>query len=131
NFARSITDQARAELDKMVKGAPLVLFMKGTPQVPQCGFSRAVVQVLDLHDVPPEKVHTYNILEDEELRNDIKEYSEWPTIPQVYVNGEFVGGCDIIISMHQSGQLAELLAQHGLTNAPKEAEVVEPEKQSS
>ena len=59
----------------MVKGAPLVLFMKGTPQVPQCGFSRAVVQVLDLHDDPPEKVHTYNILEDEELRNDIKEYS--------------------------------------------------------
>lgn len=103
----------------MVKGAPLVLFMKGTPKMPQCGFSRAVVQVLDLHDVAPEKVHTYNILEDDDLRSDIKEYSEWPTVPQVYVNGEFVGGCDIILSMHQSGQLAELLSSSGITNTPK------------
>lgn len=92
--------------------------MKGTPAAPQCGFSRAVVQILDMHGVPPEKMKTFNVLEDEELRSGIKEFScvthlasamqalthtfrrvisEWPTVPQVYVNGEFVGGCDILL----------------------------------
>jgi monothiol glutaredoxin len=83
--------------------------MKGTPAVPQCGFSRAAVAVLGLHGVPKEKIKTFDVLEDQELRSGIKEFSEWPTIPQVYVDGEFVGGCDILMSMHQSGELATLL----------------------
>jgi len=88
--------------------------MKGDPQLPQCGFSRAAVQVLDLHGVPPEKMKTYDVLQDTELRNGIKEFSEWPTIPQLYVNGEFVGGCDILLSMHQSGELEELLEKNNI-----------------
>ncbi|CEL61777.1 Monothiol glutaredoxin-5, mitochondrial OS=Lachancea kluyveri GN=GRX5 PE=3 SV=1 [Rhizoctonia solani AG-1 IB] len=86
--------------------------MKGTPDIPQCGFSRAVIQILGLHEVPKEKMQTYNVLEDQELRNSIKEYSEWPTIPQLYVNGQFVGGCDIVMNMHQSGELEELLEKN-------------------
>ncbi|KAK0457883.1 thioredoxin-like protein [Desarmillaria tabescens] len=85
--------------------------MKGTPDYPQCGFSRAAIQVLDLHNVPAEKMKTFDVLEDQELRNAIKEFSEWPTIPQLYVKGEFVGGCDILLSMHQSGELEKLLAE--------------------
>ncbi|KIM70548.1 hypothetical protein SCLCIDRAFT_1206676 [Scleroderma citrinum Foug A] len=82
--------------------------------MPQCGFSRAVVQVLDIHQVPLEKLKTYNVLEDAELRSSIKEFSDWPTIPQVYVNGEFIGGCDVLLSMHQSGEFEDLLMKHGI-----------------
>lgn len=89
--------------------APVVLFMKGTPETPQCGFSRASIQVLGLQGVDPDKFAAFNVLEDSELREGIKEYSDWPTIPQLYVDKEFVGGCDIIVSMHQSGELAKLL----------------------
>ncbi|KIL65617.1 hypothetical protein M378DRAFT_49903, partial [Amanita muscaria Koide BX008] len=106
---RFISQQVRAKIDAAVKAKPLVLFMKGTPELPQCGFSRAVVQILDLQGVPAEKMQTYDVLVDPELRNSIKEYAEWPTIPQVYVNGEFVGGCDIVLGMHQSGELEKLL----------------------
>ncbi|KAF8605995.1 glutaredoxin-like protein [Ceratobasidium sp. AG-I] len=105
---RLLSDQVRQTIDNAVKSTPLVLFMKGTPETPQCGFSRAVIQILDLHDVPKDKMKTYNVLEDAELRNSIKEYSDWPTIPQLYVDGQFVGGCDIVMSMHQSGELEDL-----------------------
>jgi len=88
--------------------------MKGTPEEPQCGFSRAAIQVLQLQGVPPEKFKTYNVLADPELRSGIKEFSEWPTIPQIYVNSEFIGGCDILISMHQSGELETLLENNGV-----------------
>jgi Grx4 family monothiol glutaredoxin len=91
-----------------------VLFMKGTPQMPQCGFSRAVVQILDLHDIPKNDVKAYNVLEDQELREAIKEYSSWPTIPQVYVDGEFIGGCDIVMEMHSKGELAKVHASRSL-----------------
>ncbi|KZV72428.1 monothiol glutaredoxin-5, partial [Peniophora sp. CONT] len=111
---RLISNDAKAAIQKAVDATPLVLFMKGTPQFPQCGFSRAVVQVLDLHGVPPEKMSTYNVLEDQELRNSIKEFSDWPTVPQLYVGGEFVGGCDIVLSMHQSGELEELLEKNNV-----------------
>ncbi|PFH48656.1 hypothetical protein AMATHDRAFT_5569 [Amanita thiersii Skay4041] len=110
--ARFLSQDIRSKLDAAVKAKPLVLFMKGTPEMPQCGFSRAVVQILDLHGVPTEKIQTYNVLEDEQLRSSIKEYSEWPTIPQVYVKGEFVGGCDIVLGMHQSGELENLLEKN-------------------
>lgn len=93
-----------------VAKSPIVLFMKGTPTVPQCGFSRAVVQILDVQGVPSEKLKSYNVLEDAELREAIKEYSSWPTIPQVYVKGEFIGGCDIVLGMHQSGELEKVIA---------------------
>jgi monothiol glutaredoxin len=90
----------------------VLVFMKGTTQAPQCGFSRAVVQILQLQGV--EKFATVNVLENEEIRNAIKEYTNWPTIPQVFIMGEFVGGCDIMISMHQSGELEKLLLEKGV-----------------
>ncbi|KAK4451891.1 thioredoxin-like protein [Podospora aff. communis PSN243] len=110
-FRRLLSDQTRQAIDKAVSSAPVVLFMKGTPETPQCGFSRATIQVLGLQGVDPEKFAAFNVLEDSELREGIKEYSDWPTIPQLYVDKEFVGGCDIVVSMHQNGELAELLSQ--------------------
>jgi monothiol glutaredoxin len=90
-----------------VTGHPVVLFMKGTPQFPQCGFSALAVQVLNACGV--ENLHTINVLADAEIRQGIKEYANWPTIPQLYVNGEFVGGSDIMREMYQSGELQRLL----------------------
>ena len=89
----------------------VVLYMKGTPVFPQCGFSAAVVGVLTHLGV---KFKGINILEDAELRQGVKEFSSWPTIPQLYVKGEFVGGCDIVREMHESGELSELLQTKGV-----------------
>ena len=89
----------------------VMLFMKGTPQFPQCGFSSQVVQILGFLDVP---YKSQNVLESDEMRNGIKEYSNWPTIPQLYVKGEFIGGCDIIREMFQSGELGAHLAENGI-----------------
>ncbi|KAI0299200.1 glutaredoxin-like protein [Russula brevipes] len=111
---RLLSSEARVQIQKAIDASPLVLFMKGTPAVPQCGFSRAVIQVLDLHGVPPNKMQTYDVLEDPELRDGIKEFSEWPTVPQLYVNSEFIGGCDIVLGMHQSGELEELLTKQNI-----------------
>jgi len=96
--------------------------MKGVPSAPQCGFSNAVVQILRMHDVNYE---SHNVLADEEIRQGIKDYSNWPTIPQVYFDGEFVGGCDILLQMHQSGELVEELEKIGIKSALLTAE---PEK---
>ena len=82
--------------------------------MPMCGFSRAVIQVMQVQGVKPELLKTFNCLEDQELREGIKEYSDWPTIPQVYVDGEFVGGCDIIREMFQAGELQSLLKDKGV-----------------
>ncbi|OCF55905.1 Grx4 family monothiol glutaredoxin [Kwoniella mangroviensis CBS 10435] len=122
NQRRLISDEARKLIDNAVQSNPLVVFMKGTPEAPQCGFSRAVCQILDVQGVPREKIVSYNCLEDQELRSAIKEYSEWPTIPQVYIKGEFVGGCDIVLGMHQSGELENLLIKEGLAPPLPEAE---------
>ena len=89
-----------------IRTHPIVLFMKGSPAQPQCGFSAMVVTVLQNYDVP---FHSIDVLEDPAVRRAIKTYSNWPTIPQLYVNGDFVGGCDIVREMHESGELAELL----------------------
>ncbi|MCJ1299249.1 monothiol glutaredoxin grx5, partial [Hypocenomyce scalaris] len=89
---RLLSTETKAAIDKAVGSAPVVLFMKGTPETPQCGFSRASIQILGLQGVDPKKFTAFNVLEDEELRQGIKEYSEWPTIPQLYVDKEFVGG---------------------------------------
>jgi monothiol glutaredoxin len=98
-------------IENEVKVNEVVLFMKGTPQSPMCGFSGQVVQILDYLGVPYKGL---NVLENEELRNGIKTYSKWPTIPQLYVKGEFVGGCDIIREMFQAGELQSLLKERGL-----------------
>jgi len=94
-------------IDSIVKGGRVVLFMKGTAQFPQCGFSGRAVQVLKACGVTDLK--TVNVLEDDEIRQGIKEYANWPTIPQLYVQGEFVGGSDIMMEMYQSGELQQLL----------------------
>jgi monothiol glutaredoxin len=94
-----------------VKGNDVVLFMKGTPQAPMCGFSAQVVQILDYLGVPYKGL---NVLDSDELRNGIKSYSNWPTIPQLFVKGEFVGGCDIVREMFQAGELQTLLKDNGL-----------------
>ncbi|KAF2142506.1 uncharacterized protein K452DRAFT_249251 [Aplosporella prunicola CBS 121167] len=106
---RLLSQETRQAIDKAVASAPVVLFMKGTPEMPQCGFSRASIQILGMQGVDPSKFTAFNVLEDQDLRAGIKEYSEWPTIPQLYVNKEFVGGCDILMSMHQDGSLAKML----------------------
>jgi len=98
-------------IDQQVKSSDVVLFMKGTPQFPQCGFSGQVVQILDYLGVPYKGV---NVLDSDELRQGIKAYSNWPTIPQLYVKGEFVGGCDIIREMFQSGELQGALKDKGI-----------------
>jgi monothiol glutaredoxin len=98
-------------IDKEVKGNDVVLFMKGTPQFPMCGFSGQVVQILDYLGTPYKGL---NVLESDDLRQGVKDYSNWPTVPQLYVKGEFVGGCDIIREMFQAGELQELLKEKGV-----------------
>jgi monothiol glutaredoxin len=98
-------------IDSEVKSNDVVLFMKGTPQFPMCGFSGQVVQILDYLGVPYKGL---NVLENDDLRGGIKAYSNWPTIPQLYVKGEFVGGCDIIREMFQAGELQTLFKENGV-----------------
>ena len=107
-----MTDATQTSIENAVKGNDVLLFMKGTPTFPQCGFSSVVVQVLDYLGVEYQAV---NVLEDQDVREGIKAYSNWPTIPQLYVKGEFVGGCDIIIEMTLSGELDTLLADNDVT----------------
>ncbi len=102
-----MNDATRQRIDELVKGNKVLLFMKGDRQVPQCGFSATVVQIID--QLIPDYT-TVNVLEDAEIRDGIKEYSAWPTIPQLYVDGEFQGGCDIVREMYQTGELQKLLA---------------------
>lgn len=102
---------AKTFIDETVKNNDVVLFMKGTPQFPQCGFSGQVVQILDHVGAPYAGV---NVLDNMDVREGVKEYSNWPTIPQLYVKGEFVGGCDIIREMFQAGELQEMLVQNGI-----------------
>ena len=110
-----MTDQATLDaIDKAVKSNDVVLFMKGTPTFPQCGFSSVVVQVLDYLGV---EYVSNNVLENMAVREGIKAYSNWPTIPQLYVKGEFVGGCDILVEMLQNGELKRLVEQAGATGA--------------
>ncbi len=102
-------DEVQQRIDGIVKGSKVVLFMKGTASFPQCGFSGRAVQVLKAAGAKEFK--TVNVLEDQDIRQGIKEYANWPTIPQLYVDGEFVGGSDIMMEMYQSGELQQLLAK--------------------
>ena len=96
-------------IDQLVKTSDIVLFMKGNASFPQCGFSGRAIQILKACGVDPKAVTTVNVLEDDEIRQGIKEYSNWPTIPQLYVKGEFVGGSDIMMEMYQSGELQQVI----------------------
>jgi len=103
----SIDDKIRQQIG----GDDVVLYMKGTPVFPMCGFSAQVVQVLSNVGVP---FQSYNILDDQDLRQGLKEFSNWPTFPQLYVKGELVGGCDIVREMHESGELGQFLTEKGV-----------------
>jgi monothiol glutaredoxin len=105
-----MNDSTRSRIDGLVKDNTVLLFMKGNRQRPQCGFSAQVIQILD--SLLPE-YRTVDVLADPEIRDGIKEYSSWPTIPQLYVAGEFQGGCDIITEMYQSGELQQKLRTLG------------------
>jgi monothiol glutaredoxin len=97
---------AHQKIDELVKQNKIMVFMKGNKLMPQCGFSNTVVQILNTFGVPYE---TVDVLADPEIRQGIKEYSNWPTIPQVYINGEFIGGSDIMIELYQKGELQEVV----------------------
>jgi monothiol glutaredoxin len=104
--ADSMDASVKSRIETLIGSSPVFVFMKGTKLMPQCGFSNNVVQILHALGVPFE---TFDVLSDMEIRQGIKEFSEWPTIPQVYVNGEFMGGSDILIEMYNSGELREQL----------------------
>lgn len=104
----------QAEIARTVADNDVVLFMKGTADRPQCGFSNMVVQILDHMGVAYKDV---NVLDDERVRQGVKDYANWPTVPQLYVKGEFVGGCDIVREMFQTGELKSLLEEKGVTQA--------------
>ncbi|XP_004531101.1 glutaredoxin-related protein 5, mitochondrial [Ceratitis capitata] len=109
--ASGATNFNKDTLKQLVNTNKVVIFMKGNPEAPKCGFSNAVVQILRMHGV---QYDAHDVLQSDELRQSIKEFSDWPTIPQVYINGEFVGGCDILLQMHQSGDLIEELKKVGI-----------------
>ena len=116
----------KERISNLVEENPVLLFMKGTPEAPQCGFSNRVIQVLNSWDVPFESI---NVLSDESIRQEIKDFSNWPTIPQLYINREFVGGCDIVEELSTNGELADFLKQaypdREFTPPPPPAEVQE------
>lgn len=99
----------QAQIDQIVKTHPVVLFMKGTASFPMCGFSGRATQILKACGLDLKNLATVNVLENEAVRQGIKEYSQWPTIPQLYINGEFIGGSDIMMEMYESGELQKLL----------------------
>ena len=104
-----VTANAQERIDALVKGNDVLLFMKGSPLFPQCGFSSRAIAILDHLGA---KYETVDVLQDQEIRGGIKEYSDWPTIPQLYVKGEFVGGSDIMMEMFESGELQTLVSQN-------------------
>ncbi|MFT7538685.1 MAG: monothiol glutaredoxin [Lysobacterales bacterium] len=101
-----MTDDIKAKISDLVNNNKVFLFMKGTPDAPMCGFSSQTSMIVKSYNV---EFGSFDILSDQDIRNGIKEYSDWPTIPQLYVNGEFVGGCDICSEMHNSGDLKALI----------------------
>jgi len=109
-----MTTSAHDRIKKTVTDNDVVLYMKGTPVFPQCGFSSTVVQILDYIGVDYESV---NVLEDLDIRQGIKDYNNWPTIPQIFVKGEFIGGCDIMREMFETGELRDLMVQKGIKTA--------------
>ena len=103
-----MSENVKERIEKIIKDNHICLFMKGNPDVPQCGFSLAVANILKHINVQYKSV---NVLEDKEVREGIKDYSDWPTIPQLYVSGKFIGGCDIVKELFEKGELEKILAQ--------------------
>ena len=99
------------QIDELVKSSEVLLFMKGNASFPQCGFSGRAIQILKACGVDPKAVTTVNVLDDPGIRQGIKEYSNWPTVPQLYVKGEFIGGSDIMMEMYESGELLQVLSK--------------------
>lgn len=110
-MSEAVQSEVQAFIRETVTGNPVVLFMKGSAQFPQCGFSARAIQVLKAVGVT--KLVTVNVLEDPEVRQGVKDYANWPTIPQLYVKGEFIGGTDIMSEMYEKGELAEVLKEAG------------------
>jgi monothiol glutaredoxin len=108
-----MSDPVSTRIQNDISSNPVMLYMKGNAMFPQCGFSARVVQILTHLGVP---FQTANVLEDQALREGIKQFSNWPTVPQLYVKGEFVGGCDIVTEMYQSGELESLLSEKGVAH---------------
>ena len=104
-------DKTKSEIKSMIDDNEICLFMKGTPDAPQCGFSMAISNILKILEVNYKGI---NVLESQSLREGIKEFSDWPTIPQVYIKGEFVGGCDIVKEMYENGELKKVLSDKGV-----------------
>lgn len=109
-----MTDETQAHLQQIVDSNDVLLFMKGTPLFPQCGFSNRAVSILNHLGV---EFASVDVLQDQAVRQGIKEFSDWPTIPQLYVKGEFIGGSDIMMEMYESGELAQLLEEKGVSAA--------------
>jgi monothiol glutaredoxin len=101
-----LSEQLKQQLENDIKSNKVVIFMKGTPEQPMCGFSARTIEILKSYG---SSLKAHNVLASEEIRQGIKEYTNWPTIPQVFINGEFVGGCDIVTEMHQNGDLKKML----------------------
>eukprot|EP00730_Choanoeca_flexa_P002314 TRINITY_DN11001_c0_g1_i1.p1 TRINITY_DN11001_c0_g1~~TRINITY_DN11001_c0_g1_i1.p1 ORF type:complete len:168 (+),score=19.87 TRINITY_DN11001_c0_g1_i1:68-505(+) len=118
----ALAPETKSRIEDMIRSKKIFVFMKGTPDMPMCGFSKAVVQILDISGVTPEHFDTCNVLEDEDIRSGIKEFSDWPTIPQVYFDGEFVGGCDLMLQMYQAGELDGEFEKLGIKTSPKSEE---------
>ncbi len=122
-----IPQEVLDQIDEAVKQVPILLFMKGTPTFPQCGFSARTLSVLESYDIP---FRTVDVLANPLVREGVKEYASWPTVPQLYVAGEFVGGCDIVCEMHESGELAPVLEKVA-ESARGELDSSEPSEASS
>ncbi len=101
-----LSENLKQQIEGDIKNNKVVIYMKGTADAPMCGFSAKSVQILQSYQVP---IKDHNVLASEELRQGIKEFTNWPTVPQIFINGEFVGGCDIITEMHENGELAQML----------------------
>lgn len=104
-----MSDDTQKQIDELVKSHQVVLFMKGNASFPMCGFSGRAIQILKACGVESKNITTVNVLENEAVRQGIKDYSQWPTIPQLYVNGEFIGGSDIMMEMYESGELQQMI----------------------
>ncbi|CAH8534653.1 unnamed protein product [Schistosoma bovis] len=124
-FSNTPSDNSVNNVSDLVKGSRIVLFMKGNPSEPRCGFSNAVCRILEMHGIlekaskgdDPDLFASYDVLENEDLRAAAKVFADWPTFPQLYFDGEFIGGCDILLDMHRSGKLTEELERLGIGSA--------------
>lgn len=114
---------SKEQIAELLKKDKVVVFMKGVPDAPRCGFSNAVVQIMRMHGV---QYGSHNVLDNDAIRQGVKDFSDWPTIPQIFIDGEFVGGCDILLQMHQNGELIEELKKVDIRSALLDAEERKP-----